>query len=136
MLKSKIKLVICWILALFFFAAGVLLHFMTASKVANIVPPFLPYPRLIVIVTGVMEVLFSIGLVWPKWRRFTGIILSVYLLAVLPANIYMALESMPLGDRELTAFQLWFRVALQFPLIALILWASGYWEKPKTFRAG
>jgi len=132
MLKSKIKMVICWVLALFFLAAGVLLHFMAASEVANIVPPFLPFPKLIVIVTGVMEIFFAIGLVWPKWSRFTGIALSVYLLAVLPANIHMALEGMPLGGRDLTAFQLWFRVALQFPLIALILWASGYWEKPKN----
>lgn len=129
MLKAKIKLVFCWVLALFFLAAGVLLHFMSVSEVAKIVPPFLPFPELIVVMTGVMEVMFSVGLIWPKWRRLTGMVLSVYLLAVLPANIYMALEGMPLGGRDLTAFQLWFRVFLQFPLIALILWASGFWEK-------
>lgn len=132
MLKSMMKLVICWVLALFFLAAGVLLHFMAATEVAKIVPPFLPFPKLIVIVTGVMEVIFAIGLIWSKWRRLTGIALSVYLMAVLPANIYMAVEDMPLGGRDLTAFQLWFRVFLQFPLIALILWASGFWEKPKS----
>ncbi len=133
MLKSKIKVFICWVLALFFLAAGILLHFMAADEVAKIVPPFLPFPKLIVVVTGVMEILFAIGLIRPKWRRLTGIVLSLYLLAVLPANIHMALAGMPLGGRDLTAFQLWFRVALQFPLIALILWASGFWKKPKTF---
>ncbi|WP_416876820.1 hypothetical protein [Litorimonas sp.] len=135
MLKSRIKSVFCWVLALFFLAAGILLHFMATDEVAQIVPPFLPFPKLIVIVTGVLEILFAIGLIWPKWRRLTGIVLSVYLLAVLPANIYMALENMPLGERDLTGFQLWFRVALQFPLIALVLWASGFWEKPKSSDA-
>jgi uncharacterized membrane protein len=135
MLKSRIKSVFCWVLALFFLVAGILLHFMATDEVAQIVPPFLPLPKLIVIVTGVMEILFAIGLIWPKWRRLTGIVLSVYLLAVLPANIYMALENMPLDGRDLTSFQLWFRVALQFPLIALVLWASGFWEKPKSSDA-
>ena len=134
-LKPTIKVLLCWVLALFFLVAGILLHFFEAPSVAKIVPPFLPFPKLIVIATGVMEILFAIGLIWPKWRRMTGMVLSIYLLAVLPANIYMAIEGMPLGGLNLTTFQLWLRVALQFPLIALILWASGYWQTPKTSDA-
>lgn len=132
MLKARVKVFFCWLLAAFFLLAGVFLHFFEAETVAKIVPPFLPFPKLIVILTGVLEILFALGLVWSKWRRLTGIVLSLYLLAVLPANIYMALEGMPLGGRDLTAFQLWFRVTLQFPLIALVLWATGFWQ---TFRA-
>ena len=61
-----------------------------------------------------------------KWRLpLTGLLLSAYLLAVLPANIYMALAQVPLGDTALSPAALWIRVALQFPLIALVLWSTG-----------
>jgi len=130
MFKAWIKTGFCWLLAAFFLLAGIFLHFFEAESAAKIVPPFLPFPLLIVQITGVMEILFALGLVWPKWKYYTGIVLSLYLLAVLPANIYMAIAGMPLGGHDLSAFQLWFRVFLQFPLIALVLWATGFWEKP------
>lgn len=130
-ISAVLRTVILVLLALFFFAAG-LSHFTATAEFARIVPPFLPFPKLIVQVTGVMEIVFAAGLLWPKVRRQTGIFLSLFLLAVLPANIYMAIADIPFNGRDLTDFQLWFRVALQFPLIALILWATNFWHKPKA----
>lgn len=123
-----IKLALCILFALFFLAAGVS-HFTEVDNFAKIVPPFLPFPELIVQVTGAMEIIFAMGLLIPKSRRQTGILLSLFLLAVLPANIYMALADIPFNGNDLTTFQLWFRVFLQFPLIALILWATGFWTR-------
>lgn len=125
--KSISQWVLCVLLALFFFAAG-LLHFIKVDAFVQIVPPFLPFPKLIVQVTGVMELLFAIGLLVPLFRRVTGILLSLFMFAVLPANIYMAMADIPFNGRDLTDFQLWFRVALQFPLIGIVLWASGFWS--------
>lgn len=84
----------------------------------------LPFPRAIVWITGLMEIGFALALV-AKWRLpLTGVLLSAYLLAVLPANIYMALAGIPLGGTALSPAALWIRVALQLPLIALVLWAT------------
>ena len=130
-ISAVLRTVVLVLLALFFFAAGVS-HFTATAEFAKIVPPFLPFPELIVQVTGVMEIVFAVGLLWPKVRRQTGILLSLFLLAVLPANIYMAIADIPFNGRDLTDFQLWFRVGLQFPLIALILWATNFWNKPKA----
>ena len=110
-------------LALFFLAAGIL-HFTHTDAFAAIVPPRLPAPELIVRFTGLLELLFAAGLLTPRVRRVTGWLLALYLLAVLPANVYMALENIPFGGRELGAGVLWARVVLQFPLIALVLWAA------------
>ena len=110
-------------LAAFFAVAGVL-HFTMTDAFASIVPPALPYPELIVQVTGAMEIAFAAGLLHPATRRSTGWALAAYLLAVLPANIYMAMERIPLGGRELSDVVLWGRVALQFPLIGVVVWAS------------
>ena len=112
----------CWGLALFFAAAGVA-HFVQTDAFAAIVPPLLPFPRFIVQVTGAMELAFAVGLVVPRWRAATGWLLSAFLLCVLPANIYMAVADIPLGGRALPGWALWVRVLLQFPLIALVLWA-------------
>lgn len=124
------KTIICWLLALFFLFAGIA-HFTETDNFAAIVPPALPFKYLIVQVTGAMELVFVVGLIVRKWRRVTGWALSAYLLAVLPANIYMAIAGIPLGDMASSPAALWFRVFLQFPLIALILWACGnfaYWR--------
>ena len=117
-----IRTAICVLLAFFFGFAG-WAHFAQTDAFAAIVPPPLPFKREIVWLTGAMEWAFAIGLLIPRWRRMTGWLLSAYLLAVLPANIYMALEGMPLGPLDSPA-ALWGRVVLQFPLIALVLWAT------------
>ncbi len=111
-------------LAIFFLIAGVL-HFQLGDAFARIVPPMLPFPVAIVWITGLMELGFAAALA-ARWRLpMTGLLLSGYLLAVLPANIYMAIEAIPLGDTVLSPAALWFRVALQFPLIALVRWCTG-----------
>lgn len=118
------KLAIRILLAAFFGAAGIA-HFRLDDTFARIVPPGLPFPLTIVHVTGVMELCFAVALLAARgrWLALTGWALGAYLLAVLPANIYMAMDNMPLGATELGPLVLWGRVALQFPLIALVLWA-------------
>ena len=125
---SHIKTIFCYLLALFFFVAGIT-HFTQDEAYAGIVPPLLPFPFLIVWVTGVMELFFALGLAIKKYRKMSGFWLAPFLLAVLPANIYMAMYNIPLGVMESSPTALWIRVALQFPLIALILWASGNFDK-------
>ncbi len=113
---------VAFALAAFFAAAGVL-HFAATAAFARIVPPPLP-GELLVRLTGVLELLFAAGLLAERTRRATGTLLALYCLAVVPANIYMALEEIPVAGVTLPAWLLWLRVALQLPLIALILWAS------------
>lgn len=113
-----------FLLAVFFFVAGIL-HFLLDGMFARIVPPMLPFPVTIVWITGVMELAFAAALFAKLRLPLTGLLLSAYLLAVLPANIYMALAQLPLGDTALSPVALWVRVALQFPLIALVLWCTG-----------
>lgn len=125
---TYVKLGLCALLALFFLFAGYA-HFASVEAFAAIVPPFLPFPKLIVQVTGVMEIALAIGLLIPKHRKLSGLLFAPFLLAVLPANIYMAIAGIPLGETVASPAALWIRVALQFPLIALILWASGNFKK-------
>ena len=117
------KNALCWLIAAFFILAGIL-HFVRVDSFAAIVPPALPFPKLIVLVTGIIEIILAAMIIRPKTRELAGALFAPYLLAVLPANIYMALNHLPLGEYIASPAALWIRVALQFPLIALIWWAS------------
>ena len=120
---SRLKSALCLFFALFFIAAGVM-HFVAVESFAAIVPPLLPFPKLIVWVTGLMEIAMGVMLLCPHFRPRVGVLLGLFLLAVLPANIYMAVAGIPFGDSVSSPAMLWGRVALQFPLIAVILWAT------------
>ena len=113
-----------WFFAVFFFYAG-LMHFAQEESFTAIVPPFIPFPKLIVWTTGLMELVFAILLILPRYRKLAGFLLAPFLLAVLPANIHMAMNNIPFGEMSATPTTLWLRVVLQFPLIVSILWVTG-----------
>src|SRR5687767_11995393 len=60
------------------------------ADLIRMVPPALPNPEFLVTFTGICEILGAIGLLVPSTRRMAAIALIVFLLAVLPANIYAA----------------------------------------------
>lgn len=122
-MTRHIKSALCICFALFFVLAGVL-HFVKVDNFAAIVPPLLPFPKVIVWVTGIMEIAMGVMLLCPHFRPRVGVLLCLFLLAVLPANIYMAMAGIPFGDSVSSPAALWIRVALQFPLIAIIYWAT------------
>jgi uncharacterized membrane protein len=82
----------------------------------SIVPPQLGHADLLVAVSGVAELAGGIGLLVPATRSAAAIGLIVLLVAVWPANIYMAIAA----DHFTTvapAWVIWLRVPLQLLLI-------------------
>jgi uncharacterized membrane protein len=69
-----------------FFAAGFVLHLRAADALVTITPAWVPFPREVVLITGVIELAGAIALLVPRWRKATGIALSLYVIAVWPAN--------------------------------------------------
>jgi uncharacterized membrane protein len=53
-----------------------------------IVPPRLPAPRLLVTITGVLELAGAVGLLYPPTRMAAALCLFVLMLAMFPANVY------------------------------------------------
>ena len=108
------------------FVVGGILHFVMPKPYILIVPPMLPRPDLLVMISGGAEIVGGIGLLLPRFRRPAGYGLALLLLAVFPANIYMAVAHVPssglLGNRWLQ----WLRLPIQFPLI----WLALHYAKP------
>ena len=69
-----------------FFAAGFVLHLLATDKLVAITPDWVPYPREVVLITGVIELAGAVALLVPGLRRVTGIALAIYVIAVWSAN--------------------------------------------------
>lgn len=94
------------------------------------VPPFVPFPDLMVYATGVLELLGALGLIVSMTRAATGVGLAVLLVLMLPANIYAAAEHVPLNGDPATP--LWFRIPEQALFIAVALWSTRPVRRPAT----
>ena len=109
-----------YLLAALFVGAG-LLHLLRPAPYLRIVPPALPAPRRLVLLSGVAEVAGGLGLLRPATRRWAAGGLVALLLAVLPANVYMLQMH---AQVHLPAWALWARLPLQ-PLLMWWVWRVG-----------
>lgn len=119
MLKHALR----WALALLMVFAG-LNHFRVPALYLAMMPPQLPWPEALVLISGVAEVAGGLGLLIPATRRLAAWGLVALLVAVFPANLYMALHELPLGSYHPPAWALWARLPLQAVLIAWALWTT------------
>ncbi len=121
------RVVARWALALIYLAAGVL-HLAVPDVFLSIMPHWVPYPRLVVLGTGVAEIAGAIALLTGRWqgrwqgrvRRAAGIGLALYAVCVVPANIKHAIDGLPVGAIQLGWWYHGPRLALQ-PV--LVWWA-------------
>ena len=105
---------------LWFFAGGIA-HFVATDSEMRIVPPYFPWPRFAVLVSGAFEVLGALGLIRSSTRRSAGWGLFALTLAVTPAHIFMLMQP------ELFGIPFWALVArlpVQIALLWLIVWST------------
>jgi uncharacterized membrane protein len=69
-----------------FFAAGFVLHCRATDSLVAITPAWVPYPREVVYITGVLELAGALSLLVPRLRWWSGVALALYVIAVWPAN--------------------------------------------------
>lgn len=105
-------------LAIFFFLAG-LGHLLMPGPYVAIMPPYIPWPRAMVTLSGGAEILGALGVCLPATRKTAGWCLIVLLIAVFPANIQAISNGMVVAGYSIPAWALWARLPLQ-PLF--ILW--------------
>ena len=84
-----IKSFLIIISSIFYVIVGIK-HFIDPEYFLTIVPPYLPYHLGLVYISGLFEVLFGLLILLPKYRYYGAIGLILLLVAVFPANIYLA----------------------------------------------
>ncbi len=105
-----------------YIAAGAL-HFLLTSRYMAVMPPYLPAHHALVLISGAAEMAGGAGVLLsdPRIRRAAAWGLMALLVAVMPANIYMA--RVPARFPGVPPWLLWVRLPLQLPLI---YWAWRY----------
>ncbi|MDB4539583.1 DoxX family protein [bacterium] len=97
-------------------------HFVFTKGMSMMIPQFIPFKESFVYLTGIFEILLAIGLLIPKLKVISGWTLIVFLLLMLPANIYASMNNVNYQkgtfDGNGLAY-LWFRIPLQ---ILFIIW--------------
>jgi uncharacterized membrane protein len=109
------------ILVFLWFVIGGVAHFSLTEMEMRIVPPFIPWPRAAVLISGVFELLGAAGILIPVTRRAAGIGLFLLTIAVTPANVFM------LQHAELFNVPRWaliVRLPFQAALLAMIIWST------------
>ena len=122
--RSKLqvlKVVLRWVLALLMIGGGIN-HFLAPAPYVAMMPSALPWHLELVYVSGVFEILGGLGLLIPRTRRLAAWGLIALLFAILPANLNMAINHLPLAGKPIPQWALWARLPLQAVLIAWAWW--------------
>jgi uncharacterized membrane protein len=106
------------------------LHVVGSGGFLPIMPPMIPFPREIVIFTGLCEIAGAVGLLFPPTRRLAGIMLALYALCVWPANIYHAFSGVSVPPLPSSWWYHGPRLLLQPVFIWAPLWAAGVIDWP------
>ena len=121
----RLKRPLLYVMSLGYAVAGVV-HFVYPSAYAQIMPPALPAPLLLVYLSGVAEIAVGVGLLYPPTRRAAAVATMLLLAAIFPANVYMATSGVAVEsaavDADPSAVVRWLRLPLQGVLVGWAWW--------------
>ena len=94
-MMERSRTVMRWVMAAFYAVAGVG-HVLWPEAFLPIVPDWVPFPREVILLTGVCELAGAAALLTQRLRWIAGVMLALYALCVWPANIKHAVDGIHL----------------------------------------
>jgi uncharacterized membrane protein len=104
-------------------------HFREPQKFVDIVPKYMPFALFLVYLTGVMEIMGGLGIIYPETREIAGRLMAIFLLAVYLANFNMWINDVPYNETRLSTQGHLVRLFVQILLIIGALSFSGDLQK-------
>jgi uncharacterized membrane protein len=95
-------------------------HFLKTSAMIQMLPDWVPLRRLMIYLTGIFELLAAAAILSDPLAHDVGLALCLFLLLILPSNIYAAFKRIDFGGHAVGPVYLFVRIPLQFFLIAWI----------------
>ncbi len=92
---SRPKQWLLWLMAFFYVVAG-FNHLLNPEFYVAIIPPGLPEPEWLNLISGLAEIVLGVFLLEPRTRVLAAWGIIALLIAVFPANMYVALENVGL----------------------------------------
>jgi len=110
-----------FLMGVLFIAAGIN-HFISPESYLLLIPPYLPFPEFLNLLSGALEVLFGAGLLTVKYRKWSAYGIIFLMIAFIPAHIYhIQMDGCVSENICIPLLAAWIRLIIIQPL--LILWA-------------
>jgi len=121
---SKTKTVLLYVMSAVYCLAG-FMHLLRPEFYVSIMPPGLPNPEWLNVLSGLAEITLGVFVLEPRVRFLAAWGLIALLIAVFPANVYVALENVGVGGEPGAgnAIASWIRIPFQ---ALFIVWAWWY----------
>ena len=94
---GRAKRALLWVMAACYVVAG-FNHLLNPAFYVAIIPPGLPDPTWLNVLSGLAEIVLGVFVLEPRVRVFAAWGIVALLFAVFPANVYVALENVGLPD--------------------------------------
>ena len=122
MMKGKLQKSILIVISSIFYTIVGVKHFIEPDYFLSIIPPYLPFHIELVYISGFFEILFGLMILFPKYRYYGSIGLILLLIAIFPANIYLAQSKE--AQEAIGASQ---QIAIwRLPIQGILIWIA-YW---------
>jgi uncharacterized membrane protein len=128
---NRRKRYLLWLMAVFYVLAG-FNHLVNPAFYVAIVPPDLPAPEWLNLISGLAEIVLGVFMLEPRTRVFAAWGIIALLVAIFPSNVYVATANIgiPAGTPGTgNAIANWVRLPLQFVLMA---WAWWYTKEERS----
>ena len=110
-------------MALAFVFAGAS-HVVMPTPFVQHLPTWVPERHALIYLTGLVEVALGLGLLGPRrWQRPVAALIALYLLAVFPSNVYVAVADVAV-DGQPGGLYPWLRLPFQALFILWVLWSA------------
>ena len=119
-LRGRLRYAVAGIAALPLVSSGIL-HLVSPSAFVPLLAPWIPDRQLVVMLTGLPELAGAAGLFVPRMQRAAAFWLTVMMIAIFPANVYVAGQR--IGSLQMPSVPV--RAAMQAAYIVLLL-VAGY----------
>ena len=103
-------------------------HFTSTDFFIAIVPPIINWKEEVVLVSGFIEVILGVLLLFNQTRKLAAWGIILLLIAVFPANIYLYYSEVARETINVSKNQALFRMPFQIPLIII-----SYWHSKETY---
>ena len=99
-------------------------HLVDPTPFVQHLPAWVPGREPLVLLSGLAEIALGAALLGPReYRHLAGIALAVFLVAVFPANVYVAVSGVEV-DGQPGGLYPWIRLAFQPLFVWLALWST------------
>jgi uncharacterized membrane protein len=111
-----------WLMGVFYVVAGAN-HFANTAFYLPMMPPYVPYHRELVYLSGLAEIVLGVAVLVPATRRLAAWGIILLLIAIFPANVHIALHDLPVfGATHGLGVWNWVRLPLQGVLVSWAWW--------------